>query len=192
MKNKKLLFASFSLLHKDFSTFLEYVEPTDTNLKCYSQRSFELLLRAATEFESICKDILIDKSYADTRPQDYWNIADYQEVLKYYALEPMAVTLSNWRPNPIDFRPFQNWSVSKLAWYADYNAVKHNRQTALNKASLENLVLAICSIVAIYFRLHGPLFFIPYGGIQGHHSTTGPFEKNIYIPDTFYIIKEPL
>ncbi len=191
MKNKKLLYASFSILNKDFATFLEYVEPTDTNLKCYSQRSFELLLRAATEFESICKDILIDNNHTSSRTQDYWNIADYQEILKYVAVEPIAITLSNWRPNPIDFRPFADWSTAKLSWYADYNSVKHNRQTALDKATLENLVLAMCSIVAIYYKLHGPLFFIPYG-MQGHHSQTGPFDKNTYIPDTFYVVKEPL
>ena len=96
-----------------------------------------------------------------------------------------------WRPNPVEFSPFKDWHNSHLQWYRDYNEVKHNRQDKFEKATFENVILAICSLVSIYFRLFGQGFFNPFAGIQGYKSQSSPFDHVKLIPDTFYVIKYP-
>jgi hypothetical protein len=46
------LWRAYMLLEKDLLRLFEYVEPTDNNIQTYSHRTYELFLRAATEFET--------------------------------------------------------------------------------------------------------------------------------------------
>lgn len=55
---------AFRLLAADFLRVCEFVEPIDANLYVYSHRLYELLLRVCTEFESICKEVLVSERYA--------------------------------------------------------------------------------------------------------------------------------
>ena len=50
-----LAFRSFELLSRDYKEILEYVHPDHLNLDVHSHRIFGLLLRACTDFESLCK-----------------------------------------------------------------------------------------------------------------------------------------
>jgi hypothetical protein len=48
--------AAFILLVGDFLRVCEFIELTDTHLDFYSHRLYEILLRACTEFESLCRE----------------------------------------------------------------------------------------------------------------------------------------
>ena len=47
--------ASDEILEKDLKLIFEYVEPSEENLGVFSHRTFELLIRACMEVESLCK-----------------------------------------------------------------------------------------------------------------------------------------
>lgn len=126
------------ILCQDFNELLEYIEPANGNLKTYSVRTYELLLRCCTEFESLCKSALkIDK--------DEWaNINTYRPL--HVHLETIQVGFSRWQPAPIFIHPFVDWSPP---WYRDYNDVKHNRVGNFEKASLENVRNSIAGVFAL-------------------------------------------
>jgi hypothetical protein len=52
---------AFILLVGDFLRVCEFIEPTDAHLQVYSHRLYEILLRACTEFESLCREILMTR-----------------------------------------------------------------------------------------------------------------------------------
>ena len=67
-----------SSILRDLNALYDYIEPSDDNLGVFSHRIYELLLRAATEFEANCKGILKAKGYS--KPENEWYVKDY---LKY-------------------------------------------------------------------------------------------------------------
>ena len=52
---------------RDLNEIFDFVEPSNDNTSVYSHRIYELLLRAATEFESNCKGILKANGYTGPR-----------------------------------------------------------------------------------------------------------------------------
>jgi hypothetical protein len=55
---------AYKMLERDLEHLFEYIEPCDANNSTYSHRTFELMLRASTEFEANCKGILLANGYS--------------------------------------------------------------------------------------------------------------------------------
>jgi hypothetical protein len=140
---------AFMMLSNDFRRLTEYVEPTDQNLSTYSHRLYELFLRACTEFESACKELLIAGG-SHKNPSDM-NINDYKTLEDYHGLEACEVGILIWQPKPAYIKPFNHWSSASppLGWYRAYNQVKHNRNTEFARASLDNVRHAIAGLFAL-------------------------------------------
>src|SRR5258705_13888251 len=100
--------ASFEILCADFRRLSEYIEPADANLRSYSHRLYELLLRACTDFESACKEELVATGYA--KPLGEMNINDYKTLEGSLNLETFYVGVLIWRPSPAYIQPFAGWS----------------------------------------------------------------------------------
>lgn len=146
--------ASFEILCSDFRRLTEYVEPTDANLKTFSHRLYELLLRACTDFESVCKEELVATGYA--RAQADMNINDYKTLEGKLQLEQLHVGVLIWRPAPAYLRPFAGWSTASppLAWYKAYNNVKHNRNLHFVEANLDQVRHSLAGLFAILAELN--------------------------------------
>ena len=140
-------FAAFQILCQDFRRLAEYVEPVDANLTCYSHRIYELLLRACTEFESACKEAL--GVLGSSKPPDRMNITDYRQLENTLRLAPNEVGILIWQPEPCYVTPFAGWASTSPLWYGAYNDVKHNRNTAFARASLDNLRQAMAGLFAL-------------------------------------------
>lgn len=145
--------SSFAILSDDFRRLTEFVEPSDDNIHVYSYRIYELLLRACTDFESVCKEKLIEDGYLKD-PEDM-NIYDYKKLETTLKLESVEIGLLFWRPNIVYIKPFENWSTNKppLSWYSAYNTVKHNRKNKFSFASLNNLRLSLSGLFSILVTL---------------------------------------
>jgi hypothetical protein len=155
--------SSFDLFLKDLEEILEFVEPVDANKDTFSHRIYGLLLRVCTDFESLAKDLSIDAG--DTTPPDKMNVKNYCKLEATLHLEPIEVEFLSWRPQPLRFWPYHKWSVSKpsLKWYANYNIVKHNRESKFSLASLSTLIEAESGLFALIakasnFEWKGPEF----------------------------------
>lgn len=144
------LIISAHLIITDLYTLFNYVEPCDNNMRTYSHRIYELLLRTATEFETNCKGILKANGYSvDERsmnmPNDYFKISSAVKLSEYRVIFHRWATIH-------EFKPFSAWntsSYSSLGWYKDYNDVKHNRLEQFEKANLGNLMDSIAALLCI-------------------------------------------
>jgi hypothetical protein len=144
------LWRAYKLIEKDLLRLFEYVEPTDDNLETYSHRTYELILRAATEFETNCKRILEANGY---QKNGNLNMSDYFKINAASKLHEYTVSLTVWSPAKKDLSPFGEWANEKnsLSWYQAYNLVKHDRNRNFPKASLENLLNCVAGLLAILF-----------------------------------------
>lgn len=141
--------ASFEILSSDFRRLAEYVEPANGNLKTYSHRLYELLLRACTDFESVCKEELVATGYR--KPAADMNINDYKTLEGSLQLEQFHVGILIWRPAPVYLQPFGGWSSAAppLGWYRAYNTVKHNRNSQFDEANLDHVRLSLAGLFAL-------------------------------------------
>lgn len=143
------LWRAYKLIQKDLIQLFEYVEPCDDNLTTYSHRTYELLLRAATEVETNCRRILEVNGFRKKKT----NIEDYMKINAASKLGEYVVILDNWFPAKKVLEPFAPWNngMHSLVWYQAYNDVKHHRNLYFPKASLENALHAISGLYIVLF-----------------------------------------
>jgi hypothetical protein len=146
---------AFLLIQKDLETIMDYIEPADKNLKCYSFRIHELLMRACIEVEANFKAILLANGYEkkdkDGATLDL-NVDDYKKLEKTHKLSAYKVKFPHWFGKKSDRNPFKSWGKTEQhspAWYQAYNKTKHNRHEYFHYASFENLIDAVCGLLVL-------------------------------------------
>lgn len=180
-----LLCRAYKILEEDLLKLFQYVEPSDENSDVFSQRTYELFLRASTEFETNCKQILLANGY---KPKGNWSINDYQKIERATKLSEYEIKLNIWHPGGKIFKPLASWkSLKPLDWYQDYNKVKHDRSNNFQKAKLINVVNAVSAVWAVLYAQFSYYIFEPYNDSIGLTSddNTG-FE---YSDSTLFSIK---
>ncbi len=143
------LYRSFKLLEFDLKKIFEFIEPNDNNLNTFSHRLYEILLRAATEFETNAKAILNANGYMS---KSDFKMQDYRKLNKPCKMSEYEVILETWSPHKKKIKPFEAWKhTHTLNWYKAYNEVKHNRSTMFMKASLDNVLQALAGVFVILY-----------------------------------------
>jgi hypothetical protein len=168
---------AYKILEQDLEILFEYIEPCDANKSTYSHRTFELMLRASTEFEANCKGILLANGYSPTRTDrrtgnsvlrssDEWKIDDYWKINRAIKLADYKVLLKSWHPSPLQLQPFRQWhgvpSHQGLDWYKAYNEAKHNRDTKFQRSNFENTIEAIAGLLCVLFAQFNVHATCPY------------------------------
>ena len=161
----------YHALESDLKRLFDYVEPDDRNLKAFSTRLYELLLRASTEFEANCKAILSANGYSRTSGL---NMNDYRRIEAATHLSGYKLRLTVWARSPREIQPLEQWSAGNpLQWYQAYNDVKHNRIADFHKANLENAVDAVASLFTILFAQFNVLAFSAHELVSSHDHWNG-------------------
>jgi hypothetical protein len=174
-----------------FSAF-NYVEPHDNNKSAFSHRFYELLLRGCTEFESVCKTILLQKTNCLPKRA---TIQNYHELVTHFPLQNAGVSIQVWNPEPIEIWPFDEWTIAKAPfWYKAYNSVKHSRRENFGDANLINASFSICAAITLLTVAYGEQVFCDDSVItwsaEGMHYTAcaerrivlcRKMPKNLYI-----------
>ncbi len=159
---------AYYILEKDLIRLFDFIEPTDTNLSTYSHKTYELLLRASTEFELNARKILTANGYAKS---SYWNVNDYYKLNTAMRLSEYRLFINVWGNGKKEIVPFSEWaSASTLSWYQDYNSVKHNRHDEFPKASLKNVLFAVGAVFSIVFAQFHMLIFNQYQNTSSWRS----------------------
>lgn len=172
-RERTSLCRAYKMLEQDLEILFEYIEPCDANKATHSHRTFELMLRASTEFEANCKGILLSNGYSPTkrdgtlRLSDNWNVNDYWRINNAIKLSDYKVILKAWHPNPLQLEPFRDWngttSNQVLEWYQAYNEAKHNRDTRFERSNFENTIKAIAGLLCVLFAQFSIHTTYPYG-----------------------------
>ncbi len=136
------------MLYRDFEKSFEYIHPIESHFKVFSLRHYEILLRACTEFESVCKGELHKAGLA--KQNEFLNIRDYATLEKHYDRKLSSYEVG-FRFDPIYFvRPLGAWAKDEhLTWYQNYNAVKHHRAGEFSHASVENVLSSIAGLFVV-------------------------------------------
>lgn len=147
---------SFFLIQGDLIRLFEYIEPADENLKAYSYRTHELLMRTCIEIEANFKAILRENSYRPTDrkgrtiPEKKWTIKNYQIINKTHHLASYRVHVPIWNGSHSMFVPFAEWEHdNQLSWYDAYNKSKHDRLQQFKMANLTNLLNAVTGLLVV-------------------------------------------
>jgi hypothetical protein len=147
--DRNSLARAYKLIENDFEKLFEYIEPSDLNLATFSHRTYELFLRACTEFETNCRRILDANSYSGRK---VFIIREFHNINKAMALHNYEVIISGWDGQCKILKPFLEWENGyQLFWYQAFNQVKHDRSLHLKEASLNNLLNAVAGLLCILF-----------------------------------------
>ena len=135
---------SYNLIENDLKKIFEFIEPVDENLNIFSHRIYELFLRSCTEYESHCKDILLDNGLKGSFNNEKYFLINIMCKLSEYSA--MLLLDGNIYLNINPFKDWANVDYEPLKWYQDYNSVKHNRNSEFSKANLSNLINSVCAV----------------------------------------------
>ena len=148
--------SSYEILKKDLRNLFEYIEPSSLNLKSYSHRTFELLLRACIEVEALCKLVFSkNKVILNNNNQNIIRYSDLNGPMRLSEYEIICYGFCH--PNIKPFLSFSNQNRSKRSppWYKAYNDVKHNRTELFKEAELENVIQAITGVYTLLIAQFG-------------------------------------
>ena len=146
-------------LFLDMRDVFRCVEPTEgPNGDAHGHRIRELLMLACMEVESACKSVLLANHYNGPNG-DRMTTNDYVKLLEPLRLDQWELSLVMHNKFP-SFKPFGGWTAVRptesLSWYAQYNAVKHGRETAFHQATLKALVQALGAVFVVVSAQFGP------------------------------------
>lgn len=187
-ESPRLYTKALSLIIQDLRELFEYIEPSMQNANCYSHRTAILLTRVCIEVEANFRAILEANGYG---PKKNYNMRDdYFKVNSSHRLSSYQVKLPEWDGDNCIRRPFSCWSTgqyNQLSWYAAYNGSKHDRVNNFNKASLDNLIDAVCGLCVVLSAQFGSSDFGP-GASYLILDTPDIFDTGL---DGYFLIKYP-
>lgn len=139
------------------------VHPVPSNFGVFGHDIRNLLILAATEVEAHCKGVLVANGARGKSTEDYVKLLPAMKLDDYDIEMPHYPWIG-------PFRPFRGWianpSTKSLKWYDAYNAVKHDRETAFERATLENALQAVCAVAIMLVAQFGREAFRRRAGIS--------------------------
>lgn len=170
---------TFLILQDELKGILEYIEPDDSNLSCYSIRLYELIVRASIEIEANFKAILLANNYKSVHGRQ-WTMNDYKELDRTHRLSHHRAQLPFWGGTKAIRRPFESWSSgSSPNWYRAYNSVKHDRHQQIKLATFGNAVDAMAALVCVLSAQFYTHDFQPGPDLLAYSSRKGTFDHAI-------------
>jgi hypothetical protein len=165
---------SARVLMERFKQVALIVEPHEANRPAFGHEMRHLLVLAAMEVESAWKAILVANNFP--RPKnDHYTTREYAALIDPLRLREWKVKLPMY-PAYGFIAPFQNWDrerpTASLPWYDTYNETKHDRESNLQKATLENVIAALAGLYVMLCAQWGPPqlrkdpFLIPEFSVQ--------------------------
>ena len=165
---------SYINIEKELRRLFNYIEPDESNKDVFSFELYSLLLRACTEVELNCKQIM--EANGASPIGRHFTMVDYKKLEQSSLLSKYKVVFKNWRKrntttNEVEYvkkeiHPFENFdsTIGKAPdWYDAYNKVKHNREENLEKANLDNCISAVAGILVLLYSQFGANCVETYG-----------------------------
>ncbi len=149
---KQLHWNYFLAIEEDLEKISRYIEFSEDNMKTYSTKLSHILLSAASEVDTIMKQIckIIDPE------SNAGNINDYKAIIKCHlpSLIDEEFTIGRYE---LAGKPWNDWNGSgNPIWWGNYNAVKHERDKYFIEANLENAINAVGALLiteVYYYQL---------------------------------------
>lgn len=161
--SQNLFFPIYLQLERELTELSYFITFDYKQLKVYSTKIADMLLRTVSEIENISKELCKKEnikfydSKKHVRPVVYFN-EYFQKLEEYYGLSTRLVnfTFDNCNDNIFDSKlmPFKkDYSIklkgkekSTWSWYNAYNKIKHDRIKNFKQANLENLIYSLSAL----------------------------------------------
>lgn len=147
-------------LEKELLNLTYSIHIDNSQLKVYSSKILDLIIRCAIEIESISKELYLEEGGADTGNIKYDETA-IKFLNKKWLLDKKVVIISSancFQTNKI-LIPFEKKEPRKngkltFKWNLCYQAIKHNRRENLPNGNLENLfsIISALFLLNLYFK----------------------------------------
>lgn len=179
--------AASSLL-EELTGLFRTVTPAPANDTAYGHRVRELLILACTEVEAAWRGIYTANR---TSTKNSYSTKEYVRLKPLLKLDEWVVRLKD-HPSYPEIAPFIGWNdadgmtTKSLSWYADYNAIKHNRENEFPKASMGSLIKAMAAVHVLQIAQWGPELFQRFHG--NRYSAFETCKTPIYGPEEQYIV----
>jgi len=148
--------SQLTALMRQLELVCQTVHPCPDTFKTFWHSIRSLLILACTEAETHWRGILAANHYAG----DQYKTKDYVLLQEAMRLGDYAVGFPAF-PWLSPLRPFEGWDkaapTKTLAWYAAYNAVKHNREQEFDNATLLNVFNAVSACVIMMVAQFGTI-----------------------------------
>lgn len=136
-------------LTRQLDRICQTVQPLPRNFSTFGHDIRNLLILACSEIEAHWRGVLT----ANGTNKDRYNTRDYVMLRRAMKLDEYSVTFPNY-PWLEDISPFGGWGnggkpTQELRWYAAYNAVKHNRETEFEEATLFHVFEALSACIVM-------------------------------------------
>ena len=143
-------------LTRQLDRICQTVHPTEKTFGVFGHDIRNLLILACTEVESHWRGVLVANGVSRGR----FDTRDYAALRQAMKLDEYAVDFPAY-PWLMPLKPFAGWGSTgsptrELQWYDAYNAVKHNREAAFERATLRHAfeaVIACAIMMAAQFGL---------------------------------------
>jgi len=150
-----------AILTRKLESIFNTVHPVENNLTAYGHEIRNLLILASTEVEAQFRGILMGN---DIQPlSKKFNRIDFNRLFSVLRLQTYSVKLAYFPDLPV-VSPFKNWTLEGServdSWYDDYNAVKHDRESNMSRATLLSALEATTALCVLLLAQYG--WNIPY------------------------------
>ena len=145
--------AAYELLKSDLKEIFEFIEPSVSNFSTYSHRTYEILLRACTEVESLCKQIFTANGQSAENKIRFSDL-DGAMKLSSYVVKSYSFLFPNFSPF-VSFASTIHRQERSPSWYKAYNKVKHNRNDNFPFASLKNAIESVGGVYVLLVAMYG-------------------------------------
>lgn len=145
----------YCALVAEFENTIQYVDDTMDedgklcNGNTYSNEFYNLLFKAAAEFENLGKTMCSDIEHSDCA--SYNIVCLSKSILNKY---PQIIDTQLRAPSGTIIRPLKNWKINSMRvegieWWRAYNNVKHGRYKNFKEANFQNCFDAISSLLVL-------------------------------------------
>lgn len=173
---KNMFWPIYMRLEQEFKELSYYITIDKNQLKTYSIKIADLILRASAECENIACELCKKEGikFVDSKGhiRKVVNFNEYIEALnKIYNLQwknvnPIYENISN---NAFDMKltPFVKHKIKVngkekevIPWYNAYNKIKHDRIKNYRKANMENLILTLGALFLLNIYYKDKTFYV--------------------------------
>lgn len=140
----------FLSLERDFIRTSDYVAISSDNRATYSNEYAKLLLLIGSEVDVRCKALC--RSVHSSSEAD--GIGRYRQELcsAFQGMHAIEIEISRFA---MTVRPWASWAkANRPIWWDAYNNIKHKRDACFDEANQQNVLEALCGLLAIHLYLH--------------------------------------
>lgn len=174
-------------LEQEFLSLAEAVHIDDKQVNVFSLKIAELLIRAATEIESIAKDLYIAVSNQPVGRGTYFDTDCLKYLNEKWHLEKRVIYVNchfvyfEDESNKM-FAPLKKASVQGACdWKKAYQAVKHNGRMSIEKGSLKNFMKALAALYLLNVYYKGYAEHLDIGDASASKRFNGPRDSDVFL-----------